>query len=191
MLVASTYSLEIVEAGQWLRQNPSLSGEALTDAGAKQPWDASVEALVALPDVLKCLDQNVSWTSDLGNAFLARQQDVMDAIQRLRKRASHAGALQSTKEQTVNTAAENNLTYIEIQPASTQAVYLPEYNPVAVSGPPPEYYSYPPIYCPPVSPGAVAAACAISFGVGMAVGAFWAGGWNNWGWGCGGVTTTL
>ena len=91
VLVASTYPLEIVEAGRWVRQNPNLKDKALVDAAAKQPWDASVQALVALPDVLKQLDQNVSWTSDLGNAFLAQQQDVMDAVQRLRRKASDAG----------------------------------------------------------------------------------------------------
>ena len=145
-----------------------------------------MQGLVVLPDVLKRLDQDVGWTSDLGNAFLAQQQDVMDAVQRLRQKASAAGALQSTKEQTVTTATENNQTYIEIQPASTQVVYVPQYNPEAVWGPPPEY-PYPPIYYPPVSTGAVVAASAISFGVGMAVGAIWSGGggWGGYGWGCG------
>src|SRR4029077_8292092 len=111
VLVASTYPLEIVEAGRWLSQNSNLKGKQLTEAAAKQTWDASVQALVVLPDVLKRLDQDVGWTSDLGNAFLAQQQDVMDAVQRLRQKASAAGALQSTKEQTVSTATENNQTY--------------------------------------------------------------------------------
>jgi Protein of unknown function (DUF3300) len=186
VLVASTYPIEIVEAGRWLSQHSNLKGKELTDAAAKQTWDASVQGLVVLPDVLKRLDQDVGWTSDLGNAFLAQQQDVMDAVQRLRQKASAAGALQSTKEQTVTTATENNQTYIEIQPASTQVVYVPQYNPVAVWGPPAEY-PYPPIYYPPVSTGAVVAASAISFGVGMAVGAIWSGGggWGGYGWGCG------
>src|SRR6266481_9712476 len=69
VLVASTYPLEVVEAGRWLKQHPELKDKALADAAAKQPWDASVQGLVVLPDVLKRLDQNVSWTSDLGNAF--------------------------------------------------------------------------------------------------------------------------
>jgi hypothetical protein len=186
VLVASTYPLEVVEAGRWYSQHSNLKGKELSDAVAKQSWDASVQALTALPEVLKRLDQDVSWTSDLGNAFLAQQQDVMEAVQRLRQKASDAGVLKSTKEQTVSTATENNQTYIEIQPASPQIVYVPEYNPVAVWGAPPAYYPYPPIYYPPVSTGAVAAS-AISFGVGMAVGAIWAGGggWNNWGWNCG------
>ena len=126
VLVASTYPLEIVEAGRWLRAHSSLKGKDLADAAAKQPWDASVQALVVLPDVLKRLDQDVNWTSDLGNAFLAQQQDVMDAVQRMRKRASDAGALQSTKEQTVSTATEGNQTYIEIQPASIQLAEMRE-----------------------------------------------------------------
>ena len=66
VLVASTYPLEIVEAGRWLKQHSSLKDKALTDAVAKQPWDASVQGLVVLPDVLNRLDQNVGWTSDLG-----------------------------------------------------------------------------------------------------------------------------
>jgi hypothetical protein len=185
VLVASTYPIEIVEAGRWLSAHSNLKGKELTEAAAKQPWDASVQALVVLPDVLKRLDQDVGWTADLGNAFLAQQQGVMEAVQRLRQKASAAGVLQSTKEQTVTTATENNQTYIEIQPASTQVVYVPQYNPEAVWGPPLEY-PYPPIYYPP-STGAIVAASAISFGVGMAVGAIWrgAGGWGGYGWGCG------
>src|SRR5258708_29547651 len=132
VLVASTYPIEIVEPGRWLEQNASLKGKALTDAVAKQPWDASVQGLVVLPDVLNRLNKNVGWTSDLGNAFLAQQQDVMDAIQRMRQKASAAGALQSTPQQTVTTATESGQTYIEIQPASTEVVYGPQDDPGAV-----------------------------------------------------------
>lgn len=184
-LVASTYPLEVVEAGRWLKQHSHLKGKELAAAAAKEPWDASVQALVLLPDVLNRLDQNVAWTGDLGNAFLAQEQDVMNAVQQLRKRASEAGALKSTKQQTVSTAAENGQNYIEIQPASPEVVYVPQYNPVAVWGAPPAYYPYPPIYYPP-STGAIVAASAISFGAGLAVGAIWGGGgWGGWGWGCG------
>ena len=111
----------------------------------------------------------------------------MDAVQRLRRKASASGALQSSPQQTVSTATEGNRTYIEIQPANTQVVYVPQYNPVAVWGPPPAYYPYPPIYYPQVSTGAIIASSAISFGVGMAVGAIWSGGggWGDWGWGVG------
>ena len=182
VLVASTYPLEIVEAARWLSQNSNLQGKALVDAAAKQSWDASVQALVVLPDLLKRLNQDISWTSDLGNVFLAQQQEVMQAVQRMRQRAQSNGALQSTGEQQVTTTAQGGNTYIEIQPASPQVVYIPEYNPVAVWGPP--AYPYPPIYYPP-STGAIIAASAISFGVGVAVGAIWSGGWGGWGWGCG------
>lgn len=182
MLVASTYPLEVVEAGRWLRQNSNLSGKALADAVAQQPWDASVQALVLVPEALNRLDQDVSWTSTLGNAFLAQQADVMDAIQRMRKRASDRGVLQTTSQQTVYTTAANGQTDIEIQPASPQIVYVPEYNPVAVWGPSPAYYPYPALYYPPISTGALIGASVISFGAGIVVGAILSGGWSNWGW---------
>lgn len=184
VLVASTYPLEIVEAARWMTQNAALKGKQLTDAAAKQSWDASVQALVALPDLLTQLNRDISWTSSLGNAFLAQQAGVMEAVQRMRQKAQAKGTLQSTPQQTVNTVAENNQSYIEIQPASPDVVYIPQYNPVAVWGPA-EYYPYPAIYYPPVSTGALVAASAISFGVGVAIGAIWSGGWNNWGWNCG------
>ncbi len=181
VLVASTYPLEIVEAARWLKQNGSLQGKALTDAATKQPWDASVQALVVLPAVLNRLNQEVAWTTDLGNAFLAQQEGIMDAVQRMRVKASNSGALKTTAEQTVSTTTEGNQNYIEIEPASTQVVYVPEYNPQAVWGP--IDYPYPPVYYPP-STGAVVAAGAISFGVGVAVGAIWNNG-GGWGWNCG------
>jgi hypothetical protein len=178
VLVASTYPLEIVEAARWLKANSNLQGKALADAAAKQPWDASVQALVVLPEVLNRLNQEVNWTTDLGNAFLAQQDGVMEAVQRMRQKASANGALKSTPQQTVTTATENNQSYIEIQPASPEVVYVPEYNPAAVWGA--SAYPYPSMYYPPYS--GYLAAGAISFGVGMAVGAIWGGGWNNWGW---------
>jgi hypothetical protein len=184
VLVASTYPLEIVEADRWLKQNSGLKAQDLTKAAAKQPWDASVQALVALPDVLKQLDTNIDWTTDLGNAFLAQQADVMQAVQRLRMKAKDSGKLQSTPQQTVTTTNEGGTNYVVIQPASPQVIYVPQYDPVAVWGAPPAYYPYPPIVYPPVSAGAVLAAGAISFGVGMAVGALWGGG-GGWGWNAG------
>lgn len=184
-LVASTYPLEIVEAARWVKQNSNLTGQALIDAAAKQPWDASVQALVALPQVLDRLNSNISWTTELGNAFLAQQQDVMMAVQAMRQKASASGALQSTPQQTVSAVNENGQPIIQIQPASTQVVYVPEYNPAAVWGPDP-YYPYPGLYYPPYS--GVLAASAISFGLGIAIGAFWGGGgwgWGGWGWNAG------
>jgi hypothetical protein len=173
----------VVQAARWLKQHPDLKGQALANAAKQQKWDASVQALVALPDVLNRMDQDVGWTSDLGNAVLAQQADVMAAIQRMREKASANGALQSTPQQTVSTQTENGNNYIVIQPSSTEVISVPQYNPAAVYGPPPAYYPYPAMYYPPYTPGAYVAASAISFGVGMAVGAFWGGG--GWGWGCG------
>jgi len=175
VLVASTYPLEIVQAAQWLNQNSSLSGKALADAAAQQPWDASVQALVMLPDLLHRLSKDIRWTSDVGDAFLAQEQDVMAAIQRMRQKAQQKGALQSNQQQTVNTTTANGQNYIVIEPAQPEVVYVPQYDPAAIWGPP-AYYPYPAIAYPPV----------FSFGTGFALGAIWAGGgWGGWGWNCG------
>src|SRR5437868_15140768 len=86
-LVASTYPLEIIQLQQWLEKNKSLKDKALADAVSKQSWDASIQALAALPDVVKRLADDIQWTTDLGNAFLPQQSDVMDAVQRMLKKA--------------------------------------------------------------------------------------------------------
>ena len=77
-LVASTYPLEIIQLQQWLAKNPDLKDDALAEAVAKQPWDPSIQSMAVVPDVVKRLADDVQWTTDLGNAFLAQQQDVMD-----------------------------------------------------------------------------------------------------------------
>src|SRR3974390_1524835 len=79
LLAASTYPLELIQLQQWLSKNQNLKDKALADAVAKQPWDPSIQALAALPDVVKLMGENIQWTTDLGNAFLAQQSDVMDA----------------------------------------------------------------------------------------------------------------
>ena len=91
VLVAAGYPLEIVEAGQWLQQNGNLKGAQLVDAARQQNWDPSIQALVVFPDVVTRLNSDIRWTTDLGNAFLAQQGDVMDAVQRLRSQGSQAG----------------------------------------------------------------------------------------------------
>src|ERR1700759_2719743 len=83
-LAASTYPLELVQLQQWLAKNPGLKDKALADAVAKQSWDPSVQAMAAMPDVVKRLADDIQWTTDLGNAFLAQQSDLMDAVQRMR-----------------------------------------------------------------------------------------------------------
>src|SRR6516162_2832803 len=107
VLAAATYPLEVVEAQQWLQQNRNLSGTQLMDAARQQNWDASVQALVAFPDVLAMLNRDIQWTTALGNAYLAQQNDVMAAIQRMRLRAQQNGKLASTPQETVTTQAQN------------------------------------------------------------------------------------
>jgi hypothetical protein len=183
VLAASTYPLEVVQCNRWLKNNKSLKGEALTKAAAQQGWDPSVAALVAFPDALDRLDQAIQWTTDLGNAFLAQQGDVMDAVQRMRKKAKDNGKLETSKEQKVEVQTVESKQVIVIQPSNPEVIYVPSYQPTVVYGAPPPAYAY-----PPYPYGAVAATAAISFGVGVAMGAMWGGcchggyGWNA-GWG--------
>src|SRR4051812_29516410 len=188
-LVASTYPLELMQLQQWLERNKGLKDKKLVEAVSKQPWDPSIQAMAALPDVVKRLSDDVQWTTDLGNAFLAQQTDVMDSIQRMRHKAEGTGALASNQQQKVQTQTVESKEVIVIEQSNPQVVYVPSYNPTVVYGAP--AYPYPPIYYPP-STGAVIAASAISFGVGMAMGAAWGGGWG-WGagWGGGDVNVNM
>ena len=102
-LAASTYPLEIIQLQQWMERNKNLKDKALADAVAKQPWDPSVQSLAVTPDVVQRLAGNIQWTTDLGNAFLAQQSDVMDAVQRMRAKAQGTGNLQTSAQQTVET----------------------------------------------------------------------------------------
>jgi hypothetical protein len=176
VLVASTYPLDVVLAQQWLTQNAKLKGEELSKAAEQQSWDPSVQALVLLPDALKLLSENISWTKDLGDAFLAQQEDVMTAVQELRRRAKDDGKLETTEQQKVETTTEGNQTVVVIQPANPEVIYVPTYNPTVVWGAP--YYPYPPIYYPPPYYGGAW----LGFGMGVAIGIGISGGW---GWGCG------
>src|SRR5215510_533505 len=101
ILMASTYPLEVVEADRWVKANKTLQGEALTAALEAQNWDPSVKSLVNFPQVLAMMSEKLDLTQKLGDAFLAQQKDVMDAIQRLRAMAQAQGNLQTNKEQTV------------------------------------------------------------------------------------------
>jgi hypothetical protein len=172
VLVASTYPLEVVEAQQWLQQNRSLSGTRLMDAARQQNWDPSVQALVAFPDVLNRLNSDIRWTTDLGNAFLAQQADVMNAVQRLRVSAKANGHLASSPQQTVSTETQDGQSAIVIQPANPQVIYVPVYDPAYIWGPPAWGY-YPPLFYP---------AFGFGFWPGIDMG-FWFGGWGGWGWG--------
>jgi len=178
ILVACTYPLEIVQLQQWLEQNKKLKEKALADAVMKKGWDPSVQAMAVFPDVVSQMAKNIAWTDDLGNAFLAQQKDVMDAVQRMRSKAVEKGALKTTEQQTVETKVVEQKTVVVVQPAKTEVVYVPSYDPVAIWGTP--YYPYP-AYAYPAYP---AGGMLLGFGVGLAVGAAWGGGWGwNTGWG--------
>ena len=171
-LVASTYPLEIVQLQQWMAKNPTLKDKALADSVGKQPWDPSVQSMAALPDVVKRLADDVQWTTDLGNAFLAQQSDVMDAVQVMRKKAKDKGALTSNDKQKVETQVIEKKEVIIVQPTNPEVIYVPQYSPTVVYGPPYPYYPYPPIYYPPYPPGGMF----ISFTAGMMWGAaIWGG----------------
>jgi len=95
VLAASTYPLELMQLQQWLARNSNLKDKALADAVAQQPWDPSVQAMAGLPEVVKMLTENIQWTTDLGNAFLAQQGDVMNGAQLMRQSAQTKGTCTS------------------------------------------------------------------------------------------------
>jgi hypothetical protein len=176
ILMASTYPLEIVEADRWKRERPDLKGDALEEALLEKDWDPSVESLTTLPDVLKQMSENLDWTQDLGDAFLAQKNELMDAVQRMRDKAYEAGNLESTEQQKV-TQQEDKI--IIIESSSPEVIYVPTYSPSVVYGP---YWSYPYWYYPhyyyPYPPGTGL----LAFGAGVIVGgAIWGG--ARWGWG--------
>jgi len=173
VLAASTFPEQVVEADRWVQAHSDLQGDALGQAVDQQPWDPSVKALAAFPSVLGNMDKNLSWTSSLGDAYYNQQQDVMNAVQVMRRRARSAGNLKSTPQQTVSTDGADD--DIAIQPASPEVVYVPAYNPWLVYGGPivawPGWYPYPGIWF---------GGPYLSFGIGFGIG--WYGGFG-WGWG--------
>jgi uncharacterized protein DUF3300 len=186
-LAASTYPLEIIQLQQWMDRNKNLTGKALADAVAKQPWDPSVQGLVEFPDVIQRMAGNVQWTTDLGNAFLAQQSDVMDAVQRMRAKAQGTGNLKTSAQQVVKTeTVSSGKQVIEIQQANPDVVYVPSYDPVVVYGAAPPAYPYYPYTYPGYVPGT-----ALAWGAGIALGAAawgsWGGHWGNCDWNGGNV----
>jgi hypothetical protein len=177
-LVASTYPLEVIQLQQWLVKHPDLEGEALADSVATQPWDPSVQSMAAVPEVVERLAADIQWTTELGNAFLAQQAEVMDAVQAMRKKAQDKGALESNEQQTVETQTVEGTTVIVVESANPEVIYVPSYNPVYVY--PPPVYAYPPIYYPPYTAGAAF----VSFSIGVMWGAaIWGGSCCHAGWG--------
>src|SRR5438105_8835860 len=183
-LADSTYPLEIIQLQQWMERNKNLKDKTLADAVAKQPWDPSVQGLSAMPDVVQRLAGNIQWTTDLGNAFLAQQSDVMEAVQRMRGKAEGKGTLKTSAQQTVQTkTVEGGKQVIVVEPAQSDVVYVPSYDPAVVYGPPPPAYPYYPYTYAGYYPGMGLAWGAAGFALGA-----WAGGnWGNCNWGSGDI----
>lgn len=201
VLVAATYPLEVVQAERWAADNKDVTGEALTKALDEKDWDNSIKALVAVPDVLTMMNKDLDWTSKLGDAVLAQQSDVMDAVQRMRALAQENGNLESNEQQTVTVTQEVNVNQaapaessssggqapppqqvIVIEQTSPETVYVPYYQPSVVYGSWP-YPSYPPYYFPPPLGYGLGGALArgVAWSAGFAIGnAIWGTGFN-WG----------
>jgi len=153
ILMASTYPIEVIEADRWVKKNPGLKGGSLDDALQAMDWDPSVKALCHFPTVLAMMSERIGEITNLGNAVLAQEDDVMAMIQELRNRAYAQGNLKSSPEQKVILEKKT----IIIEPANPQIIYLPYYDPLYMYGPW-WYPAYPPYYWGPVG---------VSIGVGF------------------------
>jgi len=172
VLAAATFPDQVAIANYWLQQHKNLKGEALVQAVNKESWDASVKGLTQFPSVLDNMAKSLSWTSQLGEAYHNQKSEVMSAIQTLRAEAKASGHLKSTPQMTVDQQTPQT---IVIQPANPDVVYVPQYNPAMV-------YGYPYV-TPGYSAADVIASSALSFGAGIALGAFAGGGWGWPAWG--------
>jgi hypothetical protein len=175
LLMASTFPQQVIDAGQWLQDanNAALSGDELVAALHPLPWDASVKALVAFPQIIKMMNDHLDWTEALGTAFANQQVAMMARVQFLRQRSVAAGKLASTPQLRVEPQDGD----ITIEPVDQAMIYVPVYNPAEAYGQWPDSDA-PPIYIPPppdFAAGAIGAG--IGFGVGIAVAA------PLWGWG--------
>jgi hypothetical protein len=174
ILAASTRPGEVVEADRWVQQESGLKGTGLAQAVDQQVWDPSVKALTQFQLVLANMDSNLSWSTALGNAYSSEPQDVLNAIQVMRRRAQQAGHLTDTPQEVVTDGGNT----IMIQPADPETVYLPEYDPWLVYGAPvtvyPDWYGMPGLFV--TDPD-------VLFGLGVGIGTFagfgW--GWHHWG----------
>ena len=174
VLAGATFPEQVVQADRWLQVHPGLQGKALAAEVDGQPWDPSVKALTAFPAVLAHMDKNLSWTSALGDAYYRQQEDVMDAVQVMRRRAKGAGKLASTPQQTVGQEGPT----IIIVPADPEVIYVPAYDPWVMYGTPmvawPGWYPYPGIWF---------GGPMLSFGLGYRMGFYGGFGWGYSHWG--------
>jgi Protein of unknown function (DUF3300) len=187
ILAGSTYPNEITQAAQFVQQNPNLTGDALAAQVNVQPWDPSVKSLCQFASVLQTMAQSIDWTTALGNAYYTQPQDVLAAIQVMRRRARDAGNLKSTPQQNVvvESAPSGGTTVVQgappqvivIQPTQPNTVYVPTYNPATVYGAPVEQ---PPGYSG-YSDAAMLAAGVIGFGAGVLMTSLINHGSNSWG----------
>jgi len=181
ILMASAFPLQVVEAYRWVQQgnNRQIQGDRLVQALSGRNWDPSVKSLVPFPGVLAQLNGNLDWLQQLGFAVANQQEDVLDAVQRLRQRAYAAGTLQTNEQSVVR--QEANVIYIE--PPQAGVVYVPASNPTVVYGTW-AYQSYPPAYFQPEPAWGInpVVGTALAFGAGIAVGAaIWGVGYPRWG----------
>ena len=138
VLMASANPQEVLDAGNWILENQSLKGKAMDDAAAAIGFTPPVRALLQFPDTLDMMCRELGWTTELGEAFIADQAGVLDAVQRLRRQAKDVGNLQSSPQMTVDTQTQAGKEVIVLEPpASTETVYVPQYDPVAVYAPAP------------------------------------------------------
>ena len=137
VLVASTNPQEVLDAGNWLLQNPSLSGNALDEAAKQVGFTPPVRGLLQSPEVIDMMCLEMGWTSELGQAYVNDQAGVLDAVQRLRTQAKDVGNLKSSEQMKVATEVQDGRQVITVSPPSPQVVYVPQYDPVAVYAPAP------------------------------------------------------
>jgi hypothetical protein len=179
LLMASTFPQQVIDAGKWLQDsnNVALSGDQLVAALEPLPWDPSVKALVAFPQIVTMMNDHLDWTEALGTACANQQVAVMARVQFLRQRAVAAGRLVPTPHLRI----ENQQGEIVIEPDDPAMIYVPVYNPAEAYGQWPDS-AEPPIYIPPPAgfvEGAIGAGIGFSIGYGVAA-PLW--GWSHPDW---------
>lgn len=189
ILMAATYPADVKEAVAWSKAHPDTKGDEAVKQVESQPWEPSVQSLVAFPQVLSMMGSHPDDVQRLGDAFLADPARVMDRVQFLRKKAKDAGNLKTTEQQKVSTQTDGGKTAIVIEPAQPSTVYVPVYQPSVVYGTW-WYPYYPPYYWPP-PPYYYGGAFVAGFMWGVAIGGINHCLWGGFGWGHGNVNINV
>jgi hypothetical protein len=184
ILAASTYPAQVADADRWRRAQGYATTDQIAAGANAMSWDPSLKALTAFPQVLAQMDQNLHWTSELGDAYFNQPQDVLEAVQIMRGRAQQAGNLNSTPQETVTYDQGN----IVVAPANPQVVYVPTYNPWSVYGQPVLPY---PGFSVLGAVGSFFESSAVRFGLGIALNAFARTPWGWLGWGLSWLTQSV